>query len=55
MQFTYGGETINARSIMSVLMLAAGENAQIVIDVEGEDAEATLSQLVDAFETKFGE
>lgn len=40
---------------MSVLMLAAGKNAQIEIDVEGEDAEATLESLVYAFETEFGE
>lgn len=53
--FTHQGETINARSIMSVLMLAAGKNAQITIEVEGEDAVATLDNLVQAFENEFGE
>lgn len=53
--FTYRKETINARSIMSVLMLAATKNAQIIIAVEGEDAEETMGKLVDAFENKFGE
>jgi len=53
--FTYREETINARSIMSVLMLAAGKNAQILITVEGEDAKATLQQLVEGFESQFGE
>ena len=53
--FTHRGETINARSIMSILMLAAGKNAQIVIDVDGEDADTTLEHLVHAFETEFGE
>lgn len=53
--FTYKNETINARSIMSILMLAAQKNTQIEIVVEGADAELTMSQLVSAFEQEFGE
>ena len=53
--FTYHEETINARSIMSVLMLAANKNSQIMITVEGEDAEETLFDLIKAFENQFGE
>ncbi|MES2273864.1 MAG: HPr family phosphocarrier protein [Chlamydiota bacterium] len=53
--FFYKNETINARSIMSILMLAAKKNAQIVVTVEGEDAETTMDHLVAAFEQEFGE
>ena len=53
--FTYRNETINARSIMSVLMLAAQRNTLITVTVEGDDAEYTLSLLEKAFENKFGE
>lgn len=53
--FTYKSETINARSIMSILMLAAKKNAQIIITVEGEDAAATMEHLLMAFECEFGE
>jgi phosphocarrier protein HPr len=53
--FTYKEETINARSIMSILMLAAKKNAQITITVEGEDAEPTMNQLMLAFDEEFGE
>lgn len=53
--FTYRKETINARSIMSILMLAASKNSQILITVDGEDADATMQKLVQAFENKFGE
>jgi phosphocarrier protein HPr len=53
--FTHRKETINARSIMSILMLAASRNSQITITVEGEDAELTMQKLVEAFENKFGE
>ena len=53
--FTYNGETINARSIMGVLMLAAGKDAEINVKVEGDDAFETLKSLVEAFEDGFGE
>ncbi len=53
--FTYKNETINARSIMSILMLAAKKNTQLVMTIEGEDAEITMQQLESAFEQEFGE
>jgi phosphocarrier protein len=53
--FTHKNETINARSIMSILMLAAKKNAVIEITVEGEDAEITMQHLLHAFEMEFGE
>ena len=53
--FTHKNETINARSIMSILMLAARKNAMIEVTVEGEDAELTMQHLVGAFEMEFGE
>ena len=53
--FTYRNETINARSIMSILMLAATKNSHILVDVEGEDAEQTMDAIVQAFETEFVE
>jgi len=53
--FTYRKETINAKSIMSILMLAASKNATIRVDVEGEDAQEVMSMLVKAFEEYFGE
>ncbi len=53
--FTYRNETINARSILSILMLAARKNAQLVVTIEGEDAALTMEKLSAAFETEFGE
>ena len=52
---TYKGESINARSIMSIMILAAPKNAKILVDVEGTDACQVLKKLVDAFETQFDE
>jgi phosphocarrier protein HPr len=53
--FTYRNETINAKSIMSILMLAATKNSSITVAVEGEDANETMEKIVNAFENKFGE
>ncbi len=53
--FTYKRETVNAKSILSILMLAVQKNANITITVDGEDAEETTTKLLKAFETNFGE
>ena len=53
--FTYKHETINAKSILSILMLAVTKNSKITITVEGEDANHTMESLISAFENHFGE
>lgn len=53
--FTYKNETVNAKSILSILMLALKKNATLLVTVEGFDAEETLEKLILAFETQFGE
>lgn len=52
---TYKGESVNARSIMSIMILAAPKNAQLKIQAEGSDAQETLVELKTAFENRFGE
>ncbi len=52
---SYRKQTVNARSIMSILMLAVKRNSQIILEAEGEDAEEIMDKLVNAFETQFGE
>lgn len=53
--FTYRKETVNAKSIMSILMLAATKNSLITVFVDGEDAKETMDKITDAFESNFGE
>ncbi|MCB1181485.1 MAG: HPr family phosphocarrier protein [Chlamydiia bacterium] len=53
--FTYKKETVDAKSILNLLMLAAQKNAEISIFVRGLDAKETLDGLVEVFENKFGE
>ncbi len=49
------GETINGKSIMGLLMLAAGPGSKIQIVCQGEDAEVALDRLVDLVNSRFGE
>jgi phosphocarrier protein HPr len=49
------GETVNATSIMGLMMLAASFGTMITIRAEGPDAEAALAALVALVEAKFGE
>lgn len=53
--FTYKKETVNAKSILSILMLAVQKNALLTITVEGVDAMETMEKLLHVFETQFGE
>lgn len=53
--FIYKNETINAKSILSILMLAAKKNTSITIQAEGADAQEVVDKLVEGFESCFGE
>lgn len=46
---------VNAKSIMGVMMLAAGRGVTITLEVEGEDAETAVSAIKQLFDDKFGE
>ena len=49
------GRRVNAKSIMGVMMLAAGKGAKLVIQAEGEQAEAALAALVALIAARFDE
>ena len=52
---TRNGRRVNAKSIMGVMMLAAGKGAAITIDAEGEDADAALAAVLKLIADKFDE
>jgi phosphocarrier protein HPr len=52
---TFRGREVNAKSIMGVMMLAAGVGNPILLRAEGEDEEAAIAALVDLFARKFDE
>ncbi len=49
------GEVANGKSLMSLLILAAGPGTILKITVEGNDAEAALQALGNMIESGFGE
>ena len=49
------GRQINAKSIMGVMMLAAGIGSTVKIEALGEDADQALTAIQALFDDKFGE
>src|SRR5712672_4846499 len=49
------GEQVNGKSIMGLMMLAAGQGAVLIIAAEGSDAETAVRELVALFHRKFDE
>lgn len=45
----------NAKSILSVMMLAAEAGSSVIIRAEGEDEQQALETLAKMFDEKFGE
>jgi len=46
---------VNAKSIMGVMMLAAGKGAVVSLEVDGPDEQACLDALSQLIQAKFGE
>jgi phosphocarrier protein len=49
------GREVNAKSIMGVMMLAAGVGTTISLRTDGVDEEAAMDAMVDLFNRKFDE
>ena len=49
------GRRVNAKSIMGVMMLAAGKGSRILIEAEGDDAQDAMGAILALIAGKFGE
>jgi phosphocarrier protein len=49
------GETIDGKSIMGLMMLAAGQGSELTVTAQGRDAEAAVQALEQLFQRKFNE
>jgi len=49
------GRRVNAKSIMGVMMLAAGKGSKVMIQAEGADADKALAALTALIGDRFGE
>jgi phosphocarrier protein HPr len=52
---TKGERRINAKSIMGVMMLAAGMGSQVLLETNGADEQAAMDALQALIADKFGE
>lgn len=52
---TRNGRRVNAKSIMGVMMLAAGKGASLTVEAVGEDAQAAIDAIRALFAERFGE
>jgi phosphocarrier protein len=50
-----GAQRVNAKSIMGVMMLAAGIRTTVKLEANGSDAERALDAIQKLFDDKFGE
>ena len=48
-------ETVDGKSIMGLMMLAATQGTTMTITIEGEDAESAMHDIVSLFENRFDE
>jgi phosphocarrier protein HPr len=49
------GQSVDARSIMGLMMLAASAGSEVEISVEGPDSAEALTAILALVEAKFGE
>ncbi len=49
------GERINGKSIMGLMMLAAGQGSKLTIHCEGADADKVMEELEELIQRKFDE
>jgi phosphocarrier protein HPr len=49
------GEQINGKSIMGLMMLAAGQGSKLTIRCEGADADKVMEELEELIQKKFNE
>ena len=54
-KITKDQKTINGKSIMAVMTLAASKGTQLVIEISGEDEIAMEKAVVDLINNRFGE
>lgn len=52
---TFNNRRVNAKSIMGVMMLAAGVGSVVTIEVNGADEQQCIDSLIALFKDRFGE
>lgn len=51
----YGSQSVNGKSIMGIMMLAASQGTEMRLEVEGGDEMEAIAALVNLINNRFGE
>lgn len=51
----YGSQSVNGKSIMGIMMLAASKGTEMLLEVEGTDEVEAAAALIDLINSRFGE
>ncbi|HET9844046.1 MAG TPA: HPr family phosphocarrier protein [Gammaproteobacteria bacterium] len=54
-EISHAGKTVNGKSIMGIMMLAASQNTWIELTISGSDAEKAMITLEELIQNRFGE
>jgi phosphocarrier protein len=54
-QLERNGQRVNGKSIMGVMMLAAGKGSELTLSADGEDAEDAMQAIESLIAERFGE
>ncbi len=49
----YGGVSVNAKSLLGILMLAAARGAKVTVEADGDDAEEAVRSILELATNKF--
>ncbi|HZW13720.1 MAG TPA: HPr family phosphocarrier protein [Noviherbaspirillum sp.] len=52
---TRNSRRVNAKSIMGVMMLAAGKGSKVLLETDGSDEQACFDAIAELIQNKFGE
>jgi phosphocarrier protein len=55
LKVTRGKQTVNGKSIMGIMMLAANKGSELILEIEGEDEAAMEHAIVTLINNRFGE
>ena len=53
--FTKNGLRVNGKSILGVMMLAAEQGSELLIEIDGPDEQQALAEVLNVIDSRFGE
>ena len=55
LKVTRGSQTVNGKSIMGIMMLAASKGSELILEIEGDDEVEMEKMMVALINNRFGE